>query len=274
MTDPVATEEIFPCIRADAESDLGYVGGNGRTKPVLMSVRDADDNTTDCVVKLAGHLTEAPLEYLCEWVSWAVARRVGVGCPDMRAVNISPAFAAQLRTDPPSVAGQSVGLAFGSVTCPAPSVGPETELTAELTLQAWRLVALDVLLLNPDRRRANPNLLYDRTHLIAIDHELACRFHLPIIGFNPATDPGRSIVADHILRDALKQRRKPAPIAELLASFASVDDSFFAALLDHTPKEWTTGCASGKLEQMVTVLGTRQSNASTWLPRMVQAVKS
>ena len=111
MTDPVATEEIFPCMRADAESDLGYVGGHGRTKPVLMSVRDADDNTTDCVVKLAGHLTEAPLEYLCEWVSWAVARRVGVGCPDMRAVTISPAFAAQLRTDPPSVAGQSVGAA-------------------------------------------------------------------------------------------------------------------------------------------------------------------
>ena len=45
MTDPVATEEIFPCIRADAESDLGYIGDNGRTKPVLIEVRDLLDIT-------------------------------------------------------------------------------------------------------------------------------------------------------------------------------------------------------------------------------------
>lgn len=172
MAVPTAPSQLDPVVHADAELDLGYVGGNGRTKPVLVTARDTDGTTTDCIVKLAGHLEEPPLEYLCEWVSWAVARQVGVSCPDMRAVTISPEFAAQLRTSPPDVAMRSVGAAFGSVNCPAPSAGPAIDLSGDLSLQAWRLMAVDVLLLNPDRRRDNPNLLFDRAHLWAIDHEL------------------------------------------------------------------------------------------------------
>jgi len=241
---------------------------SGRNGAVRLSARDPQGIEVHVVVKPATRLAMAPLEYLCEWVSSTIARALGVPTPEPYAVEIGQAFVdaisdAAIQRD----FSGSLGPAFGSgfVTGSYTQMVSGLALTAEQRASAALLLAFDLFVHNVDRQAKNPNLFVHRDGFLALDHDQACSFVLPIIGApDHVEDPLLDVVERHVFRHSF--RRTAMPVAEIAARIAALDDPFFAEMEKLTPPAWTAGRARGKIEQIVDVLRKRRDAVNRWLP--------
>ena len=245
--------------------------GSGRTLPILVNARTADDRLVQLVVKTAGRLTMPPREYLLEWVGAAIGRAMGIEVPAPFAITVDEdavhaVLDGELRAD----LERSTGLLFGSEF-----VGHrgQTQLTSQLKptrtqrAAAGLVLAFDVFVHNPDRRAANHNLFVHREGVIAFDHEAAFAFLLPLLfAPDPVLDPCQSIVSQHALFGWLKGHAEALdPVSEQIRA---LDDVFWNTLAAETPAEWTQGPAAGKMEEICDVLRRRRDALQSWLPQV------
>ena len=107
-----------------------------------------------------------------------------------------------------AIALGSLGSAFGSEHLSSGT----SQYTADLPdlclrTPAAELVAFDVFIHNPDRRRTNPNLFVSRGDLLAFDHGDAYCVLLPILGApDPVRDALEKSVEEHACRGWLRNR--------------------------------------------------------------------
>jgi hypothetical protein len=256
-----------------AEFELaGRRMGSGRTRPILVSARTADETPVQLVIKARNRLVMPPSEYLFEWLGAAVASALGIEVPAAFAVTIDRK-AAQSVMDPElrQDLEQSVGLIYG-----AEFVGDrgQTQLpdglkpTRAQRDAAARVLGFDVFIHNPDRRSQNHNLFVHREGVIAFDHEAAFSFLLPVLfAPDPVLDPCSSIISQHALLGWL--RGYPEAMAEFGRQIQSLDEVFWTTLAALTPAEWTQGQAASKLGMICDVLRRRRDALQSWLPQVM-----
>ncbi len=90
-------------------------------------------------------------------------------------MNLSPGFLAGAPKEAKDLISRSLGLNFGSVAVGAGfrTMPAEPQLPGPLRKVAAEIFAFDILMQNFDRKRDNPNLLWDGKSIVLIDHESA-----------------------------------------------------------------------------------------------------
>lgn len=241
---------------------------SGRNQPLLLLTRDGAGDHLSCVVKARPRLAAPPSEYLFEWLTAALARRLGLTVPDPLAVTITSEFASGVSEPFHMELNSSVGLVFGSRLVEMSERKPRGQgLPASQREAAAQVLAFDVFIHNSDRRAANNNLFIDHDNIVLFDHELAFDFLLPAIGAtDPVLDHCPSIVERHVFFDPLRQG--PPKLDRFRAALVALDDDFFADLEALTPVEWTVDQARGKLSRIVEVLRKRRDAVDDWLPKV------
>jgi hypothetical protein len=136
-----------------------------------------------------------------------------------------------------------------------------------LRTPAAELVAFDVFIHNPDRRRSNPNLFVSRGQLVPFDHGDAFSFIFPILlAPDPATDTLTAIVDEHACRRWVRGRE--FSLAPFRACLQRLTDDVLSGIRAATPPAWRVGPADGKLEYILDVIARRRDAAEEWLPRV------
>ena len=241
---------------------------------VLIQARGADGESVECVVKLARamareHASMLPIPYLCEWLAAATGRSLGIQVASPLEVAVTKEYAEALAdTKQRAIALGSLGSAFGSEHVSA----GVTQYTIELPDLALRtpaaeLVAFDVFIHNPDRRRTNPNLFVSRDNLLAFDHGDAFSFIFPILGApSPETDTLDSCIEEHACRPWLYRRE--FSLNRFRSAVEQLTDEVFDEIIAATPPAWTIGPAEGKLRYVVDVMKKRRDAVNDWLPKV------
>lgn len=243
---------------------------SGRSGAALIRAR-GQAGPVDCVVKLAGSLPMAPLEYLSEWVATAIAARLDVPVPEALQVEVGAEFALSIQ-EPKyrAIALKSVGSAFGSRLVTAPFVQwlPAAKPPPDLRDAAMAVLGFDLFIHNVDRRIDNANLLASRTELVAIDHADAFAFLYPLIGrvAPPETDPLFDVLERHVFGRALKGQ--PVSFGGFRQSLQGLTDDVLGDIKSATPKAWMSGRAAGKLDTILEVLRVRRNDVERWLPKV------
>jgi hypothetical protein len=193
----------------------------------LPGLVEADDDGL-YVTKFRG-AGQGPLALVAEVVAGELARHLGLGVPELVAIEIDPALGAA-EPDPEikelieRSAGVNLGVDFlpGALAyAPAGSWQPGAAAAAEIV---W----LDALLMNVDRSARNPNLLLWHDRLWLIDHGAA--LYLQHAGPLDAEQAARPFpqIADHVLLPRAgsileaHERRSPAVTRELLEEVAAL----------------------------------------------------
>lgn len=240
----------------------------GRNRSILVGARGEDGAPVRAIVKLDARLERPPAEHLHEWIASALARRLGVDTPAPLAVRITLPFALAITDDATARdAARSTGTAFGSEYA-----GPgftqwksDDELPVDLRELAAEVLVFDVLVHNFDRRRENPNVLTNRTRVVAIDHDLAFAFLDPPVLTDPVRDPLAQLRDRHIFGRSFSSRMVFST-TRVRDAIAALDDAFFDALREATPQVWTEGLAASRLERTISTLRQRRDAVDHWLP--------
>lgn len=246
--------------------------GRGKGDALLVTVCGGDvGEPTECVVKLDAKLQIPPTEHLKEWLGAELARHLGVTVPEPFEVTIPPALAETVEGFTlRSWIRDAKRPVFGSrlvtgLTPPIPSEG----LPAEIRLAAAELIAFDVFIHNYDRRSTNPNVLVDRTRVVAFDHGDAFAFLLPLLG---GGDPAREPLLDEVVKKHVFgqsfSRRSGVSLDRIREAILDLDDDFFESLRAATPPSWTGGSAEGMVERAFSVLRARRDAVNFWLPQV------
>lgn len=136
---------------------------------------------------------------------------------------------------------------FPTFGCQLVGVGASTfsvgrTISPQSELEAAEIFAFDALILNPDRRAGNPNLLYDARNFVIFDHELA--LNCAGVGglLNPAPWQPHSLTyltqgeSQHVLyRGLLNKQLDFAPLQQKWSALNAARLAEYAAAL---PTEW------------------------------------
>lgn len=246
--------------------------GRGKHGALKMAVEvEGQDEPVDCVVKLDALQYVPPLEHLREWLGAAIGRHIGIAVPEPFEVLVAPELAATAEVPAlRSALKAAVRPVFGSgLVVGAVPVQPDETLPVEVRAAAAELLAFDVLIHNSDRRASNPNTFQRRGQVIAFDHGDAFAFLLPLLG---GSDPVKSALLDEVVRGHVFARsfgpRSGVSLNRIRDAIADLDDEFFDALEQVTPRAWTDRLAAGRLEQACSVIRRRCRAVDSWLPQV------
>jgi hypothetical protein len=158
-------------VRYRARRVVGSLPG-GSSRPLL-----ADTDGGRFIVKLV-HGPEGPQALAAEWLGHTLASALCLPTAELAAIELDAALGApiaesELREQIERGAGTCLGLRELAGAKPASL----QELDAAPDDFALRLLWLDVLLENPDRRAHNPNVLRWGASLVPIDYAAALPFH-------------------------------------------------------------------------------------------------
>ena len=243
----------------------------GRSQPILVTARasDPDAPPVECVIKPVNRLKMPPVEYLCEWVSSALALYFGLTTPEPHQVRIDQEFVSGVQDDGlRKDLAASVGLVFGSQYHPDDYTQYSKNLPLSTTQRhvAASVLGFDAFTHNPDRQTNNPNLLANRSDFLVFDHEQAfVSFWLPVLGApSPERDAVPEIVDRHVFR---RKFGRPGPDLEpFQTALKDLSDEKLALISRSVPREWTSGVAAGKLPKIIQVLAGRRDAVDAWLP--------
>jgi len=156
----------------------------GRTRPMLAAAIDDDGLEHLVVLKIRrpasrdGHF--GPTSLACELVCAAIARLLGLRVPDYFVVNVSDALARAVSADRRQMLLENRGENFGSEYLAGmqlwhPDARPNTPDAVAALEEA---LSFDAAVINGDRKKEKPNLLWRGDDLALIDHSLALPLHL------------------------------------------------------------------------------------------------
>lgn len=132
----------------------------------------------DVYVKFRGGVQEREFGLMSELLCSLLAREIGLTVPAPFVVNLSPEFLAGVPKTAQDLVRRSLGLNFASESAPPgfSLVPPEPRVPLALQPSAAEVFAFDIIMQNCDRKADNPNLLWDRSRIMLIDHERALGF--------------------------------------------------------------------------------------------------
>jgi len=165
----------------------------GVTEPLLMAAKNNIGEEYVVVLKLRnpastnGHFQGTSLA--CELICSVIARTIGLPVPDYAVVEVPELLVscienAQIR----QVVSKNVGFNFGTVYKPEFGLWrPDYRQTSlELLKKLEKVICFDAIVINGDRKKSKPNLLWKGEEILLIDHSLA----LPVHNVNKQIVPG------------------------------------------------------------------------------------
>ena len=175
---------LLPPLRLDAvEYRPIKMGGN--TEPRLVVAEDEFHQKRQVVLKLMrpatpvgdGHYASTSLA--CELICSALARAIGLKVPDYAIVKITRGFANSIHDNSTRrLFLDNIGLNFGSEYRKSIPLWAPTYKSSQVVInQLEDILSFDSIVINGDRKRSNPNLLYQNDQLILIDRSLALPVH-------------------------------------------------------------------------------------------------
>lgn len=145
---------------------------HGSTRPLLVETREGR-----FVAKLVNG-ADGPRTLAAEWIGTRLCAELGLPSLEVVALDLPRARALDIRdTEVREMIERGAGLCLGTRELRTARVATRTELAAADDDFALRLLALDQLIENPDRRAANPNVLRRGETLVPIDHASSLWFH-------------------------------------------------------------------------------------------------
>jgi hypothetical protein len=221
--------------------------GTGRTRPLLLGAEDKEGEVFEVVVKLRGPELSAKAQ-IAELVAAPLADALGLDVPQAALVDVPVGFDEIVPPRFENAVRASTGANFGSVHL-GTSFTTWAVGRAPLGVQrdqAAAIFAFDLLVQNPDRRAANPNLWTRSDRLGVYDHEQAFSFlHLPILGGPPRPWAPRDQTAafrfmeNHVFYPALRGGR--LDLGPFDAKLGALSDAAIEGLLEPVPAEWRAG---------------------------------
>lgn len=147
----------------------------GYSRPARLTCRRANGQQIEVFIKFAGGVRDHYFGLCAEVLCSLIARQLGFSTPDPYIVNLSPEFLAGAPQNAKDLISRSLGLNFGTVAVGSGYgvMPPDARLPQDLRKTAAEIFAFDILIQNFDRKRDNPNLLWNRKRIVLIDHESA-----------------------------------------------------------------------------------------------------
>lgn len=241
----------------------------GRTAPGLLVCGDDEGSEFEVVVKWRSGPEAKDVGGICELIAALLADDLGFRVPDPVLVDIEPDFHRALPSPVASkVAAASAGPNFGSIFMPSMSTWPiGRDLPLHLRQTAAEILAFDVLIENPDRRREKPNLLSDGKELVLLDHEQAFSFLRGVIGWRPVWQDGSiSHMTRHVFFTQMNGRQ--SPFNRLNGALEAVSDQRLDEYAKLIPAEWKT--ANNATKQIVDYLKQARENRAALFAAVTQ----
>lgn len=161
---------------------------SGYSRPARVTCSRKDGSKVDVYVKFLGGIRNREFGLAAELLCSLLARELNLATPTPFIVNLSAEFLAGVPKAAQDLIRRSLGLNFGSESAPEgfSFVPPNPRVPLALRPTAAQVFAFDSIVQNYDRKSDNPNLLWDRTKILMIDHEGALN---PVLN-NPAPSFG------------------------------------------------------------------------------------
>lgn len=214
---------------------------NGKTKPCLMACDRTDRSEVEAVVKLSAGCERGMGGLVTEAIVAMFAADLELPVPEPLLVRIEPALAQLIPdTDVRELCAKSSNVAFGSkLLPPSHSVWLHSRAIPQpLQQQAIEIFAFDALLLNADRRPANPNCQSNGSTFAIYDHELC--FLPPLFAPLPWVPNGlaylRAKGGAHLFQEGLQNTM--LDLARFAGAVEAVTPARIQQYVDALPPEW------------------------------------
>ena len=160
---------------------------SGRTAPCRLTCEATDGTEVEVVAKLSDGCDRKVTALVMEAIAAMLAADLDLPVPEPFLVTLDPEFITGIPDETVvAMARHSSPVAFGSKRLPSGytswPVGKSIPKDALAT--AAEIFAFDALIVNDDRRPANPNCLFSGSTLAIYDHEMAF-FTRGVIGWQP-----------------------------------------------------------------------------------------
>ncbi len=214
---------------------------SGRTCPCLMLCEDNYGAMLEIVVKFRNGKESTPTGLICELYSSLFAQDLNMATPAPYIVDIDKSFYTGI-SDPDLTERfrKNYGLNFGSERLEAGYVTwPQGKsIPTSLIQKAAEILAFDLIVQNPDRRKDKPNLLRKGDNLVIFDHEMSFSF-LYAIGSKaefPWDGKGMVYAKDHLFYSALKG--SAYSFDRLRLALEAIDNQRIEGYKNSVPNEW------------------------------------
>jgi hypothetical protein len=146
---------------------------SGYSRPARVTCSRKDGSKVDVYVKFMGGVRNRGFGLGAELLCSLLAQELNLGTPTPFIVNLSTEFLAGVPKEAQDLIQRSLGLNFASESAPAgfSLVPPNARVPLSLRPAAAEVFAFDIIIQNYDRKSDNPNLLWDRTKILVLDHE-------------------------------------------------------------------------------------------------------
>ena len=222
---------------------------SGRTKPCLLGCVTEGNEEIEVVTKLASNCDRKQDSLIVESIATMLASDLDLQVPEPFLVKIEDEFVQSIAD--PHIMGvfrQNLGFAFGSrLLTGGYSTWPNNRQFPHAMMQSIaEIFAFDLMVLNPDRRPDNPNLLHKGDDLVIYDYELALIVD-GMIGIKPLWEMDEftdlsQVAQRHIGYASLKG--SAVNFDRFIGAFESIDETRLQSYKRALPEEWLINEAS------------------------------
>lgn len=220
---------------------------SGRTVPCRLTCERTNSEEVEVVAKLSAGCDRGVASLSIEAISAMLAADLDLPVPEPYLIMLEPEFITAL-PDPQvaELARRSSLVAFGSKHLPPGYTSwPEGKsIPREAVATAVEIFAFDALIANPDRRRENPNCLFNGAALAIYDHELAF-FTDAIIGWQPPWVIGSLEIlrqpGSHLFSEQL--RGKALNLDRFAGAWLAISDARLGEYRAAMPQTWNSADA-------------------------------
>lgn len=247
---------------------------SGRTVPSRLTCEAADGTEVEVVAKLSDGCDRKVTALAMEAIAAMLASDLDLPVPEPFLVSLEPEFIAELPDAlVAAMARRSNPLAFGSKHLPPgyTSWPVGKAIPKEALATAAEIFAFDALIVNDDRRPANPNCLFSGASLAIYDHEMAF-FTEGIIGWKPPWEIGALESCKQTRRHLFSEQLcgKPVNFDRLAGAWRAVTDERLAAYRSALPEAWNS--ASQPADQALRYIGRVRDNIEAALQEVRRAI--
>ena len=217
---------------------------NGKTTPFLLACEKETGEEVELVAKFSKGCEDHCGGLICEAISAALAKDLGLPIPRPYVVNISPQFIATVGEPAHRLfLEQSCPKGFGSERLPdsySTWIPPTGKISDSLLASARSVIAFDSLFVNSDRRAENPNLMFNGSQIAVIDHEMALRQDMLLFWKTPWTSGAfeSPFSLEKHLFYPITKGSKFSDFSEFLQKLKTITDARIEEYASAIPVEW------------------------------------
>ncbi|MHB1591985.1 MAG: HipA family kinase [Sulfuricella sp.] len=248
---------------------------SGRTVPCRLTCAAADGAEVEVVAKLSDGCDRKVTALAMESIAAMLAADLDLPVPEPLLVVLEPEFIAGLPDEiVAAMARRSNPLAFGSKHLPPgyTSWPVGKAIPKDAIAMAAEIFAFDALIVNDDRRPANPNCLFSGASLAIYDHEMAFPSTEGIIGWQPPWMMGSLASFKQTRRHLFSEQLcgKAVNFDRLAGAWLAVTDERLVAYRAALPDAWNS--ANQHADQALVYIGQVRDNIEAALQEVRRAL--